>query len=162
MGIFDKLKDGAAKAADLAKDSVEIAKINSQISSKRKEIEKSYLLIGKEVYEAYTKKQLDTLESLVQEQSNLIHGLEEEVEQLEYKIREIKDEKECVCGRVVPMDTKFCPSCGHQFEEITKLVPVEEEAASEVLVIQKHCGTCHTVVNETDLFCEKCGNRLAP
>ncbi|WMT41641.1 zinc ribbon domain-containing protein [Paenibacillus sp. D2_2] len=162
MGIFDKLKDGASKAADLAKDSVEIAKINSQISGKRKEIEKSYLLIGKEVYDAYTNKQLDTLESLVKEQSNLIRGLEEEVEQLEYKIRQIKDEKECVCGRVVPMDTKFCPSCGHQFEEIVKVVPVEEQTADEIIIVQKHCGSCHEIVNESDLFCEKCGNRLAP
>jgi len=162
VGIFDKLKDGATKAADLAKDSVEIAKINSQISSKRKEIEKSYLLIGKEVYGAYTNKQLDTLESLVKEQSNLIRVLEEEVEQLEYKIREIKDEKECVCGKVVSMDTKFCPSCGHQFEEMIKVVPVEEETAGELIIIQKHCASCHTVVNESDIFCEKCGNRLAP
>lgn len=162
MGIFDKLKDGATKAADLAKDSMEIAKINSQISNKRKEIEKSYLLIGKEVYKAYTNKEMDALEALVQEQSDLIRDLEEEVEQLEFKIRQIKDEKECVCGRVVPMDTKFCPSCGHKFEELPAIIEVAEEPSDETLVVLKHCSSCDAIVNENDQFCDKCGNPLAP
>ncbi|GGG91107.1 zinc ribbon domain-containing protein [Paenibacillus radicis (ex Gao et al. 2016)] len=117
MGFFDKLKEGASKAADKAKDSVEVVRLNSQISAKRKDIEKHYIQIGEAVFQANLSHDLSAAEPAITTFSEQIVALQQEIDELEEKIMEIKDEKDCVCGKVVPIDTKFCPSCGHKFEE---------------------------------------------
>ena len=108
----DKLKDGAAKAADKAKESVEIAKLSTQISGKKKEIDKIYHFIGQSIYSARNEGTLDQTGELISFQSRLIDNLDQEIKQLEARIKSIKNERECICGKVIPMDTKFCPHCG--------------------------------------------------
>ncbi|WP_168119580.1 zinc ribbon domain-containing protein [Paenibacillus sp. HB172176] len=112
MSLFDKLKDGAAKAADKAKDSVEVAKLSTQISGKKKEIEKIYRFIGESVYNARNEGTLDQTSELINFQSRLIDDLDQEIKQLEARVRSIKNERECICGKTIPADTKFCPHCG--------------------------------------------------
>jgi hypothetical protein len=64
MGFFNKLKEGAGKAADLAKQTVEVTRLNTQISSKKREIEKNHSRIGKKT--AYAGKQLPLMRNFVQ------------------------------------------------------------------------------------------------
>ncbi|MFF2484734.1 hypothetical protein [Paenibacillus sp. NPDC058071] len=130
MGFFDKLKEGASKAADKAKESVEVVKFNSQISAKRKEIEKHYIQIGEAVYQAHVANDLALAAQSIRESSAHIIGCEKEIEALEEKIKIIKEEKDCICGSVVPLEAKFCPSCGHKFETIHPRGEQQEAAAT--------------------------------
>ncbi|MCC3375451.1 zinc ribbon domain-containing protein [Cohnella sp. REN36] len=161
MGFFDKLKDGAAKAAEMAKDSVEIARLNTQISAKRKELERGYLKIGEAVFQAYQAQQPSDAESVVQEQSGLIVNCQYEIAQLELKIQAIKNEKRCSCGQVIPMDSKFCSACGQKFDP----VPPQADAMGDVPpppapADPTYCSVCRAEVLGTDRFCESCGNEL--
>ncbi|MCE5172923.1 hypothetical protein LQV63_27040 [Paenibacillus profundus] len=42
--------------------------------------------------------------------------------------QESSDEKDCVCGQVVPLDTRFCSGCGHQFPEEAAPVPADMQS----------------------------------
>ncbi|MFX3632818.1 MAG: zinc ribbon domain-containing protein [Candidatus Pristimantibacillus sp.] len=161
MGFLNKLKEGASKAADMAKDSVEVVKLNAQISSKRKEIEKSYSVIGESVFQAYTSNDITLAESLIKDESAKIIALQEEIEQLDDKINFIKDEKDCTCGVIVPLDTKFCPSCGHKFEDaiVVEAAAVVVEPV-EVQVELNKCTSCGSEIGQNEELCENCGNAV--
>jgi hypothetical protein len=116
MGIFGKIKEGASKAADLAKETVEVNRLNGQISSKKKEIEKSHSRIGEIVYAAYLASDLTTAEEDIALICKEIENSLADIRQLEIKILEAKNEKYCTCGKILAIDTKFCPACGHKFE----------------------------------------------
>lgn len=175
VGFFDKLKESASKAADKAKDSVEVVRLNSQISAKRGEIEKLYSQIGRTVFQAHAADNLSSAQELIQESSESIIALQQEIVQLENKIRIIKEEKDCVCGQVLPLEAKFCSTCGHKFEEkgeepvagrleviapppvVDELEPIGTEEASET---SKACPSCETPLGESDRFCENCGTSV--
>lgn len=170
MGFFDKLKESASKAADKAKDSVEVVRLNSQVAAKRKEIEKMYLQIGEAVFEAYTSNAESAAEELIKANSATIITLKQEIEQLEIKIRTLKDEKDCVCGQVLPLDAKFCSSCGHRFEEPSEVVvqanetvaieAAHEAAATTESISVKSCSNCQATLQADDRFCENCGTAV--
>lgn len=115
MSFFDKLKDGASKAADKAKESVEIARLYTQITSKSKEIEIEYQSLGRSIYIANNEGRLETIGHLVKEHCEKIQSFESEIKQIEYKIKAIKNEKDCTCGQIVPLEAQFCPVCGYKF-----------------------------------------------
>ncbi|RTE11530.1 hypothetical protein [Paenibacillus whitsoniae] len=115
MSFFDKVKQGASDAAKKAQQTVEITKLKAQISSKEKEIEKIYGLIGESVYTAYVAGDPSRYGEIVESYSQGIAAVKLDIEGLEQKLIEVRGEKECVCGKVVPSETKFCSSCGHQF-----------------------------------------------
>ncbi|MDD9268083.1 hypothetical protein ACFPES_13675 [Paenibacillus sp. GCM10023248] len=115
MSFFDKVKQGASDAAKKAQQTVEITKLKAQISSKEKEIEKFYGLIGESVYSAYMTGDTARYGEIVERLSHGIAMVKQEIVQLEQKLIELRNEKECVCGKVVAADTKFCSTCGHQF-----------------------------------------------
>jgi len=172
MGFFDKLKESASKAADKAKDSVEVVRLNSQVAAKRKDIEKLYLQIGEAVFEAYTTNKESAAEELIKANSDTIIALKQDIEQLEVKIRILKDEKDCVCGQVLPLDAKFCSTCGHKFEESNEVeaevaVTTEEPVATTVAIESvveapsvQCCSNCQATLQTEDRFCENCGTAV--
>ncbi|BFT71889.1 MULTISPECIES: hypothetical protein [Paenibacillus] len=115
MSFFDKVKQGATDAAKKAQQTVELTKLKAQVSSKEKEIEKFYNLIGESVYAAYMSGDIARAGEIVERFSLGIDAVKQEIAVLDQKIIELRNEKECVCGKVVVADTKFCSSCGHQF-----------------------------------------------
>jgi rRNA maturation endonuclease Nob1 len=115
MGFFDKIKEGAGKAADLAKETVEITRLNTQISSKNRDIEKKHSRIGELIFSAFQINDLATVEDQVTAICQDIATLLNEIQQLELKIKEVKNEKNCICGKTIALNAKFCPSCGHKF-----------------------------------------------
>jgi rRNA maturation endonuclease Nob1 len=155
MGFLDKLKEGATKAADKAKETVEVTRLNTQISGKKRDIERSYAKIGETVFQAYADGDLSAAEPEIQTLSQDIIGWQKEIAALEQKIKEVKNEKDCVCGKVVPLDAKFCQGCGHKFEE-----PVQPVGAA-VTVVQANCPSCASVIEEDARFCGNCGHTLA-
>ncbi|UKS29287.1 hypothetical protein LOZ80_10255 [Paenibacillus sp. HWE-109] len=117
MSFFDKVKQGASDAAKKAQQTVEITKLKTQISAKEKEIERTYHLIGESVYAAYVAGDAAQSEERRADLCVGIDVIKQEISLLEHKISEVRNEKECVCGKVVATDTKFCSTCGHKFEE---------------------------------------------
>jgi NADH pyrophosphatase NudC (nudix superfamily) len=118
MGIFGKIKEGASKAADLAKETVEVNRLNGQISGKKKDIDKNHYRIGELVYNAYLASDLTTAEEDIALICKEIENSLADIRQFELKILEAKSEKYCTCGKLLAIDTKFCPACGHKFEVI--------------------------------------------
>lgn len=172
MGFFDKLKEGASKAADKAKDSVEVVRINSQIAAKRKEIEKCYMQIGEVVFRAYVANELTSIDQSIVSTSDMILSLQRDIVELEEKIKIIREEKDCVCGKLVPLESRFCPSCGHKFEEngeapvaiaqynlevaATTSVNPSVEIVKETPAV-RNCSNCQAELGSEDMFCEQCG-----
>lgn len=154
MSFFGKVKQGASEAAKKAQQTVEITRLKTQISSKEKEIEKNYSLIGEAVYNAFVAGDLSQSENNVTEFCRGIFSLKQEITVLELKIIEVRNEKECVCGKVVLADTKFCPGCGHKFDE-----KVEFSASDEANKMT--CSSCQTENEVESKFCQGCGNKLS-
>ncbi|MCD9021380.1 zinc ribbon domain-containing protein [Cohnella silvisoli] len=121
MSFFKKFTEtvskGVSTATEKAQQTVEITRLNAQISGKRKEIDKLFANIGASVYEAYLAHDLSRAESKVIPGCEEITAIRGEIAALDDRIKTIRNEKECVCGKRVPYDTRFCPSCGHPFPE---------------------------------------------
>lgn len=115
MSFFDKVKQGATDAAKKAQQTVEITRYKTQISSKEREIERIYKLIGESVYNSYLAGDYSQVQINVTDFCQGITQINQEISEIEQKITEVRNEKECVCGKVVATDTKFCSSCGHHF-----------------------------------------------
>jgi rRNA maturation endonuclease Nob1 len=121
MSFFKKFTEtvskGVTTATEKAQQTVEITRLNAQISGKRKEIEKLFANIGSYVYEAYMAHDLSKAEAKVIPVCEQITAIRSEIAVIDDRIKTIRNEKECVCGNRVPYDTRFCPSCGHPFPE---------------------------------------------
>lgn len=115
MGFFDKIKEGAGKAADLAKETVEVTRLNTQISTKKREIDKNHSRIGELISGAFQLNDLASVEVQVADLCQDIMILQQDIQNIELKIKEVKNEKACICGKTITLNAKFCPSCGHKF-----------------------------------------------
>ncbi|MDF2961800.1 MAG: double zinc ribbon-containing protein [Paenibacillus sp.] len=151
MSFFDKVKQGASDAAKKAQQTVEITRLRAQISSKEKELEKTFTLIGEAVYQAHSAGDWKKSEPDVASYCQHIQGLQQDIQAIELKIKEAKHEKVCRCGKVVAREVKFCSVCGYQFEE------QRETAEQADAAVQTICRVCRTS-NESDAkFCAHCG-----
>jgi rRNA maturation endonuclease Nob1 len=167
MSFFKKLSDtvskGVTTATEKAQQTVEITRLNAQMSGKRKEIEKLFANIGESVYEAYLAQDLSMAESKVIPGCEEISAIRVEITSLDDRIKEIRNEKECVCGKRVPVDTRFCPSCGHPFpdpvlEVVEEESPIQEETPSSVTADQRQiCKSCGTPLFADSHYCPTCG-----
>jgi len=186
MSFFKKITDtvskGVSTATEKAQQTVEITKLNSQISGKRKDIDKLFATIGESVYEGFLAQDLSLTQSKVLPLCEQITEIRGEIASLDARIKEIRNEKDCECGNRVPYDTRFCPSCGHPFpipeppvvekEPIDAEPVVPEESAAEaveadvapeadaepVRVDQRQiCNHCGTPLYADSHFCPACG-----
>ncbi|OXM87289.1 hypothetical protein [Paenibacillus rigui] len=117
MSFFDKMKQGASDAAKKAQQTVEITKLKTQISLKEREIEKSCTYIGEAVFRSYANGDWKQAGKDIEGYCLHITGLRRDISVLEVKMKEIKNEKVCSCGKVVALDVRFCPTCGNPFED---------------------------------------------
>ncbi|MFH5182047.1 zinc ribbon domain-containing protein [Paenibacillus sp. TAB 01] len=117
MSFFDKMKQGASDAAKKAQQTVEITKLKTQISLKEREIEKSYAYIGEAVFHSYRNGDWKMAGKDIEGYCLHITGLRRDISVLEAKIKAVKNEKECSCGKIVPLEVKYCPACGLPFDD---------------------------------------------
>lgn len=163
MSFFKKVQEGAAKAAEKAKETVEITRFSAQISSKKKDIEKLKQSIGESVFQSFLVNDFGSAESSVVSICNQIADLYKEIAAIELKIKEVKNEKDCVCGATVSTETSFCPSCGHKFEAAKNEKVIDIEVArvaledAPVLVSVSTCPGCKATLEPSALFCGTCG-----
>lgn len=134
MAFFDNLSEmisGKGKeAADAAKKMAEIANLKGKISGIETEIKKNYVKIGQAYYEAYKSAEV-TCE--FEEYVQAIRDAKKSVEELKYKINELKGEIECKnCGSQIKVSSSFCPNCGTKVE--IEYFDEEDEVVDEAVV----------------------------
>lgn len=134
MAFFDNLSEmisGKGKeAADAAKKVAEIANLKGKISGIETEIKKNYCKIGKAYYEAYKAAEV-TCE--FEEYVQAIRDAKKTVEELQFKVNELKGEIECKgCGSQIKAGTSFCPNCGTKVE--IEYFDEEDEEVDEIVV----------------------------
>ncbi|WP_028563094.1 zinc ribbon domain-containing protein [Paenibacillus pinihumi] len=154
MSIFDKMKQGASEAAKRAQLTVETTKLRSKISTREKEMDRISTRIGKAVFDAYTVGDLSQSEEQVLAYCEELAELREEISQIEETIKKLKEEKTCVCGKVVGPDVNFCPDCGKRFVD----EPRQEDTTGEIRVICYHCKTENDINSK---YCIQCGEELS-
>ncbi|MCQ6558914.1 zinc ribbon domain-containing protein [Paenibacillus mendelii] len=154
MSFFDKVKQGASDAAKKAQQTVEITKLKSQISGKEKDMEQLFHNIGASVYRAHQAGGSDESEEEVAGFLRQLDEMQTEIDLLEERIKNIRYEKSCSCGKVVPLDARFCPDCGAQLGE----EPKPETTIGEIRVICSHCLTENELNSK---FCLTCGSGLS-
>ncbi|WP_310831220.1 zinc ribbon domain-containing protein [Paenibacillus pedocola] len=116
MNILQRIKDGASRVSEKAQSSVEIGKLNGHISDIEREMELEFMKMGKLFYDGYRARDLSVAEGKMVELSKLCLKHQEQIDELRFKIAELKNERLCVCGNVVALDANFCPKCGHRLE----------------------------------------------
>lgn len=134
MNFLQRIKDGASRVSEKAQSSVEIGKLNGNISDIEREMDIEFTKMGKIFYEGYRSKDLSLAEGKMVEHSRNCLKLQEQIDDLRYRIAELKNERLCACGNVVALDANFCPSCGRKLED---LAPRKEPTAATVSTIQE-------------------------
>ncbi|MBD3921551.1 zinc ribbon domain-containing protein [Paenibacillus sp. PR3] len=155
MSIFDKMKQGASDAARKAQQTLEIAKLNGQKSSREKDMSKLYSQIGEAVFEAHLSGEHEASAEVIEACCEKLQIMKQEIEMIDLKIQAIKLEKTCACGTVVPLNAKFCPDCGTRFATEQDLKP--EMSSGEIRVI---CPNCDTENELMARYCTDCGHEL--
>jgi hypothetical protein len=131
MSIFNKMKTGLNQVKDKAQQTVEVTKLSSQLSSKRREIQDHYEELGELVYRAsgMSKNATTSMDEAEGQMTTLcreIAQLEDQVITLEQVLHRVKGEQLCLsCGSVVPEESRFCSRCGKAFEPETTIVEPE-------------------------------------
>lgn len=117
MNLLQRIKDGATRVSEKAQNSVEIGKLNSQISDIEHEMEMEFLKMGKIFYEGYRSRDLSLAEGQMTEMSRSCLRLQDKIDALRSRIAELKNERLCKCGFIAPLDANFCPHCGRKMEQ---------------------------------------------
>ncbi|NLK52780.1 MAG: zinc ribbon domain-containing protein [Syntrophomonadaceae bacterium] len=151
--FFGRLKHGVKETGKQAKVTLEVNRLKSQIATLQKELEKKYLRIGEAVYAAFTANDFSQTESLIAEYCQEITQMQEGIKSINVKIMELNNEKECVCGKGVPMDTRFCPFCGNKFE-------LSSTPHSPNMVDEGKSCVCGNQVSLETRFCPECGHKF--
>lgn len=158
-GFFDKLKQGAQEASKKAQITVEVNRLKLQISSINKEITRLYALIGEAVHEQISRGGTDLPSECLEWSRNIVEK-QREIEQIESKIRELKDEYVCTnCGHVNSREDKFCSECGARIE-IPETAEPQIEALEGVYETEATCPSCGNTVTPGKKFCGSCGHTL--
>ena len=105
----EKAKDLAGTATEMAKAAIDTAKMNMEILSEQREIEKNYRAIGEWFVSEFQGEIPDAVKDVVA----AVNASKAKIAELEAAKPEEKaaDSKTCpVCG--TEADSKFCPQCG--------------------------------------------------
>lgn len=125
MGKFDELfikaKELADAAGNKAQEMAELTKLRLQVAQLRSDLDANYLKMGEIVYEL--KKAKTENEDLITMCIAEIDAQHEELEALEAKMNELKNEAKCpACMASNPKNALYCSRCG------TALTPFQQES----------------------------------
>ncbi|MGF7047404.1 RNA polymerase subunit RPABC4/transcription elongation factor Spt4 [Paenibacillus sp. DS2015] len=158
--FFYKFKQGVSDVGKKAHHTVEAATLKMQLTAKEREIEKNYTDIGRVIYSSMKRKESTIPTVSLQKYQQAIMQLEHEIEQMQRKLQNSQNLKECGCGKMLPTDATYCPFCGQQFHLMkVKTVPITSPDHSEINI--NHCTHCGTASASTDQYCRGCGQRLS-
>lgn len=114
----EKAKDLAGTATEMAKAAIDTAKMNMEILSEQREIEKNYRAIGEWFVSEFQGEVPDAVKDVVAavnaSKEKIVHleaSKKKETAQEAEPVEKSDDAKTCsVCGTV--SDSNFCPHCG--------------------------------------------------
>lgn len=114
----EKAKDLAGTATEMAKAAIDTAKMNMEILSEQREIEKNYRAIGEWFVSEFQSEVPDAVKDVVaavnaskEKIAHLEASKKKETAQEAEPVEKSDDAKTCsVCGTV--SDSNFCPHCG--------------------------------------------------
>ncbi len=157
MGFFDNLKEKVTstttEVGQKAKDLADTAKLNSEISKKKSEMNSIFLELGKRYIDEHKDLAEDPYSDFIQS----VMQVNNQIKELESQIAKIKSEadvrkqanqaaaasargaatKVCPkCNANIPVDSAFCVSCGANLSETESNNPVETQevvTASETI-----------------------------
>jgi hypothetical protein len=139
-GIFGKLRSGAEKIAKEADKTVDIKRIEMQISSINKQIEDQYQKLGQITYDSNIKKEPENPEA-----AGIISKVTELKQQIAAKEEEIKNIRE-----VAPQ------------EKVVSQVAPQEKVVSQVAAPGKRfCTNCGKENDASSKFCNDCGAKMS-
>lgn len=152
MAFFEqlgkKLSDAGQGVAQSSRNAVDIAKLNSAVSDKKKQIAQAYSAIGEKYYELHKDSAEEELSALV---SN-VNQLFAEIHDCENQIKTIRGVAKCAnCGADIPTGAAFCSVCGAPAPEPER--PAAPEGTRE-------CPNCHKFVPVGNKFCTGCGAKM--
>ena len=158
MSLFRKLTEtvskGVSTATEKAQQTVEITRLHAQMAAKRKEIDNLMEEIGRMVYEGYLAGDPLQERARVEGVCEQIRSKYREITAIENRIMELRNEKECACGKKVAYDARFCPYCGTPFPEpltVTEAEAIEADQADPLFLTDGSSSgaTCATPENES-------------
>ena len=116
--IFKRLTKGVSQTGTKVKNVVDVNRLKVKTVQQKRDLEKDYLQIGKTVFNSYlSNNERVIIEETVLDLCRRIAAKQEEVSQLEAKINDAKNLKQCPCGEVLAKGIKFCPVCGNKFTD---------------------------------------------
>jgi len=137
MSLFRKLTEtvskGVSTATEKAQQTVEITRLHAQLIAKRRDIGKLMEEIGGMVFEGYLSGDLLLEKNRMIPACEQIRAIQREIQAMENRMMELRNEKECACGKKVPFDARFCPSCGTPFPEPLAVTAEGEDQTAPVL-----------------------------
>lgn len=152
MSFFETMKDtlavksqGVAQKVSSATESV---KLNNQIKTNQKMIEKILYHVGEKCFEINGDQEGTPYEEMFRE----IHRLQQENQSLMDQIATLTAQHICPkCGFENNGQSKFCISCG---------ALLEQENIDFVPENGKACPVCGAMNREEAMFCVECGSKL--
>ncbi|MEO3947027.1 hypothetical protein [Gorillibacterium sp. CAU 1737] len=90
MGWMDKLREGANKASEVAKETLETTRLHAAAASKRRDIEKLYAKLGRAVFDAYDRDELSSAAEVIRDSSDGIRAEKAELAKIEQQLQDVK------------------------------------------------------------------------
>jgi hypothetical protein len=159
--FFDKIKDkvdeGISSITTKSKETIELAKLRSQLRQLEKEKEEKLKDLGRLVYDMV---RMDVYnEQKIKQFCPPIGEIDRQLVMTDAEIRRIQEASSavgenyvavCECGAGLMTNQKFCVSCGRDVSGIIDQIKKPMENT-------KSCSTCGSEIKETAMFCGKCG-----
>ncbi len=156
--FFEKVKgkvdEGVSAISSKSKETIELAKLRSQLRALKKEKGEKINALGRLVYDKFRKDEYN--EKSIREFYSGINELDRKIVDVENEIKNIQRMSstgviaKCECGTDIVLNQKFCASCGKDVREIlTEAIKPTEG--------MKYCHSCETEIKVAVKFCGKCG-----
>lgn len=133
------------KFKDKTKNLTTTVSLNSQISEQEKKLDSLYKELGTKYYSLYNQYKVPELLDICEN----INQSNQKIKDLQDQIKKLKGIKKCIsCGRDIPYEAVFCPSCG------TNAYNKNDNAKDRV------CSNCGSELKPEATFCTNCGMKV--
>lgn len=143
-----KITGAGQGVAQSGRNAMDVARLNSLISDKKKLIAQDYAILGEAFFMAHR----NDPEPEFPELMSALNTLFADVDKAEADIKQIRGVVRCPsCGTDIPIGSAFCSVCG---------AAIPAETAPAVPAGSRQCPQCGKVVPEDNKFCSGCGYRF--
>ena len=155
--VKDKVDEGISTITTKSKETIELAKLRSQMRQLEKDKEDKLKELGRQVYDMV---RMDVYnEQKIKQFCPPIGEIDRQLVMTEAEIRRIQEASSsgsgnyvavCECGAGLMTNQKFCASCGRDVSGLIDQIKKPTENT-------KPCSTCGSEIKEMAMFCGKCG-----